>query len=435
MPRKNVLAFIVLALLLLSFAVPLNLVVGKSIRVYSFDIALAFAYGTWLLEMFRESRLRLTTDAVFDLVVKALIAWCVVSLLAQGQMRTSLNGILFYLRLYLIFLYVRSHLQSFRDYRVAVTMILVLLALEGAVSIAQYATKTNVGSLPDLVGDKVQRLRFATADEVPGVGILFRARGTLGYDTNLAHWFELLLPLPASLWLMTKKRRNEYAYALLVALGYAGLVFTFSRGAWMGLAVAMGVLFVLTWKREGFDRGRLMRAARIAGVMVALTWVLALPIKLRLLGPAENSVQVRGKLNNMALSMMKKKPLTGIGLGNYAKEAEKSEGAEKGFAKQRAEIKAHNLYLAMASETGLVGLAIFLAFLGITGSRFFQVHNHAARWEAAVGRALFAGLCGILVHGLVAWGVLSYMVFPLFWFLLALGSALGSRPGAVTHGA
>ena len=42
----------------------------------------------------------------------------------------------------------------------------------------------------------------------------------------------------------------------------------------------------------------------------------------------------------------------------------------------------------------------------------------------ALNRGLLAGLVGMAVHGLVAWGLLSYAVFPLFW--LSLGLMMGS---------
>jgi len=44
--------------------------------------------------------------------------------------------------------------------------------------------------------------------------------------------------------------------------------------------------------------------------------------------------------------------------------------------------------------------------------------------DMALNRGLLAGLVGMAVHGLVAWGLLSYAVFPLFW--LSLGLMVGS---------
>jgi hypothetical protein len=50
---------------------------------------------------------------------------------------------------------------------------------------------------------------------------------------------------------------------------------------------------------------------------------------------------------------------------------------------------------------------------------------------AAVGRALFAGFCGVLVGELVGWSLLNYQVFPLFWALLGLAAAMRRLPTEV----
>jgi len=46
-----------------------------------------------------------------------------------------------------------------------------------------------------------------------------------------------------------------------------------------------------------------------------------------------------------------------------------------------------------------------------------------------LARGLLAGLVAVLVHGLAAWGLLSYGVFPLFWMLVGLAarSTAGER--------
>ena len=87
------------------------------------------------------------------------------------------------------------------------------------------------------------------------------------------------------------------------------------------------------------------------------------------------------------------------------------------------------MYLALASEAGPLGLLLFLAFIGtvlMQAWRGRQRGPEGASWETVLlARGLLAGLVAVLVHGLAAWGLLSYGVFPLFWMLVGL--VVGTR--------
>jgi O-antigen ligase len=84
----------------------------------------------------------------------------------------------------------------------------------------------------------------------------------------------------------------------------------------------------------------------------------------------------------------------------------------------------HNVYLALASETGVIGLGLFLVFLAAAGLVFYQTLSVPGALASSVGRGLLAGFGGLLIYNLISWGLLSYQVFPLFWALLGLASAL-----------
>jgi O-antigen ligase len=90
--------------------------------------------------------------------------------------------------------------------------------------------------------------------------------------------------------------------------------------------------------------------------------------------------------------------------------------------------KVHNVYLALASEAGPIGLMLFLGFTGavmLQAWRRGQGDAGETDWHTVpLARGLLAGLVSVLVHGLAAWGLLSYSVFPLFWMLVGL-AALG----------
>jgi putative inorganic carbon (HCO3(-)) transporter len=291
--------------------------------------------------------------------------------------------------------------------------------------IVQYVTKTNFGSIPDLVGTKVQQIRLARGEDVGMAALLFRARGTFALDTALAHWLGLLLPVPLVLWLWARDRQRQITYAGITAVGFVGLILTFTRGAWMAFFLTTALLCVLLWRQMGFSREYWLVLGQVAVVFGLILLVLSTPIRARLFSKKAigRSVRVRDKLSDVAAEMTYSNLLWGVGLGSFAERAEEF-GARTGFQAAHPDRMPHNVYLAVTSETGLVGLGLFLVFLTAAGFLLFQTLSAPWALAANVGRALLAGFCSLMVYNFVSWGLLSYQVFPLFWALLGLASSL-----------
>jgi putative inorganic carbon (hco3(-)) transporter len=90
---------------------------------------------------------------------------------------------------------------------------------------------------------------------------------------------------------------------------------------------------------------------------------------------------------------------------------------------------AHNLYLELLAETGLMG---FMAFGGliILASRtaLRQLHRTENHFNKMTALAIFAALCGVLVHGTVDYLFhTTPQVTALFFLILGLLSAQISR--------
>jgi putative inorganic carbon (HCO3(-)) transporter len=426
--EREVMDKLLLTVLVASLAVPLRLVLGSVLIVYTFDVPLFLAYTVWLVRYVRGEVPRLRFQAL-DVAFAIMTAWSAVTVVLGVDRLAGINALFFYVRLYLIYLYVAHHIASTHMVRYSVGLLLALIAVEGVLCIIQYVTKTNFGSLPDLVGAQVQQLRLARGEDVGADALLFRTRGTLGRDTALAHWLELLLPVPLGLWLWARERRQQITYAGITAIGFIGLILTFTRGAWMGFFLTTALLGVLLWRQIGFSREYWLALGQVAVVFGLIVLVLSTPIRARLFSQEAigRSVEVREKLTGVAAEMTYRNPIWGVGLGSFGEMAEEF-GARPGFEAAHPERMPHNVYLAMASETGVVGLGLFLIFLAAGGAVLSRTLVVPWALAANVGRGLLAGFCGLLVYNLISWGLLSYQVFPLFWALLGLGSALRQLP-------
>jgi O-antigen ligase len=206
---------------------------------------------------------------------------------------------------------------------------------------------------------------------------------------------EILRPRLLSARLPTK--------ALTLAVLALGVVFSYSRGAWLNLAVALVVLgVVLTLRRGGARRALALVAvavatAAVAGGIVAATGSVDFLAE-RARSQAYDSQRFSGQRAGLRPAQVY--PF----------------GAGPGQFESVAGISAHSTYARALGEQGFPGLLVVLALLAVTLS--FAVGN-AARGRSTYGigsAALLAAWCGVLAS--------SAFVDTLHWRHLWLVAAL-----------
>jgi O-antigen ligase len=404
----------------LSLLAALNITIAEwQLTFYGFDPLLAGVYLGWLWRAYRGTARPLRWRAL-DTVGAMLLVWFLVAALLGRHAPTSINGWLLYVRGFLIYFYFAHALDKRWQVRAMLAVLLVMLAIEGGLGLLQYLTRSNFGSISDMVGGTVGTVREV---ETTAAGELFRVRGTLNTDTSLSHWLEMLVPLALSLGLATRKVVWRVLLGGVVLAGTATQVVTFTRGGWFGLAAGVIVLLVLYVRSQGLSARRLGMALVAVLLLVLLLLPFAGLIGTRLSASEQDTLAVRGNLNRVALSLIADYPLTGIGPDNFVRVAPEYGTGWSWMAAGEVH-KVHNVYLALASEAGPLGLLLFLSFVGLvlltTYRRERQPRSPGDWLSPPVARGILAGQIALLVHGLAAWGLLSYGVFPLFWVLMGL---------------
>jgi putative inorganic carbon (HCO3(-)) transporter len=399
---------------------PLNKGLGPSGPVvYSFDFVLISLYAVWIYRAAtgRSARIRISHGEILAL---ALIYWLFVSAVGGTNPSNSLNGALYFLRLYLVYLYVANNINSSRALKWLLVSLLFLLAVQSSVALVQYVTKTNVGSLSDMVGETIGSIR-----EVEVVaGYLFRARGTLTTDTALAQWFDLLLPFTFSLLLArTINWTTRTFLLLLLGMGLVALILTFTRGAWVGTLAGMMAVIGLWLRNRWYRVTNLLLVLILAAVAGSVILPLSGLVLTRWSGTEDDSLIVRKNLDTAALEMIRQYPVFGVGWDNFAERAPDF-GVGLSWQREGAIHKAHNLYLAIASEAGLLGLLIFMGLLVAVFRIGWSTLHANDPWSETLTIGILGSFVAVLVHGLVAWGLVTYSVFPLFWLLMGLLVAL-----------
>ncbi|MFV9505630.1 MAG: O-antigen ligase family protein [Oscillochloridaceae bacterium umkhey_bin13] len=269
-----------------------------------------------------------------------------------------------------------------------------------------------------------------------------RVTSLYGHPNNLGLAMGRYWPLAAALahgafWSAPTRDqglRRAWPYLLVMALGLAGLLASFSRGAYLGAVVAAGVLALVLLPRATWRNRRIWWVGGLltGGLVVALGLALALGIER--LNPFGASGGIRVQTWASALAMLRDHPL-GIGLDQFGRLYPNYIAPELVNTNEINTAHPHNLLLDTALRLGPLGLLAFgwlLVGLYRAAWRGVRAGGDGLRgsdpWPALLAGVL-AATSASLAHGLVDqfyfWPDLAFA----FWLFVGLGQRFVTRPG------
>ena len=246
--------------------------------------------------------------------------------------------------------------------------------------------------------------------------ITVRVYSTLENPNVLGEYLLLALPLSAGMIWGCKKFLNKVIFAGAFGIMALCMIFTQSRGCWLGLILAAAVFIVLVDKRF-----------IIAGVLVlfALPFVLPESIITRFtsIGDlSDSSSSYRLYIWLGTINMLKDFALYGIVLGSDAYNQIYPFYSYSGIIAPHA----HNLYLQIMCETGVAGLVTFVVLMIVALKKIYL--GFISDRKGIVGiccASVLAGLLGFLLQGMFDYVWYNYRVMLLFWIFIGIG--LGCR--------
>lgn len=247
----------------------------------------------------------------------------------------------------------------------------------------------------------------------------------------------LVLVLPLLVALATHRVRAErhqifrwlpWGCAILALFLLGVIVITQSRGGYLAVAAALGVIMLLRWPR-------LLYVAPVGLLLVALlVWRMGYET---ILDELSNDGALGGWTGRLdiwrnSLTAISDFVFTGIGLGTFTLVIPLLYPLQvniEGYP------HAHNLYLQIGVDMGVPGLLFYLSIvvmLFVMLVRLLRDRSDPLRWTLALGG--LGGLVALLVHGLldaVTWGTKIAFV-P--WLLFALITLLYQQQAAGDDG-
>lgn len=259
-----------------------------------------------------------------------------------------------------------------------------------------------------------------------------------------ANYLLLVIPIIIAFLLYRSSLIDRRWGIALFALLAFNLIFTVSRGGWIGMAAA-GIVIYLLYIRE--DRRRRLQVVKFLPIIVLAAIVLGssfyfipkgrdLAIKSVNLLRRENfiitaeGVRLKGWVT--AFNMFTTSPIIGVGVGNYGPNYHRYLPPSYGYPSEPAYEPlpvgsgrgiTNNITLEIMSETGVLGLSAYLGILAVTILLLWRIFRKAESpfWRM-ISLGLVAGFIGIFVQ---------YQFFSTFyimhvWFTLGLITAVGN---------
>ena len=264
----------------------------------------------------------------------------------------------------------------------------------------------------------------AISQEIWGKGLLRgypvstygRMTGPYTNPIDLATYLMVAVPILLTFWISCHGWfRGLLAGLLLLLIGCFGR--TEASGAWVGFCVGMAAIISFDQKIRRYGIVVLMMLVLVGGF-----WLLHVGRLNSTFSSHEIGTQDRIAMWQAAIGMIRDRPILGHGLNTFM-----ANYLDYWVGGERMPRYAHNCYLQMAAETGLVGLAAFLVLLGLLFRRCLSGLRRLSGDKRLMLCGLSAGLLAFAVHAGVDTNFYSLRQAALFWVLAGLAIGLSMQ--------
>jgi len=326
------------------------------------------------------------------------------------SIKDSLNGMVKLFKFFLIFLVCSENIKDREHFK------------KIAISVACAISLIGIDALWQLFSGKdfVHGITIQGAIGLPRPTASFPGCNVMGvYLTGLT-------PLIAGLALFSSRLRNRIFLTSAAFMGSVGIYLSLSRGAGLGLFVS--VLFLSLVRKNKIITSGL--------ILLLLVYPFVMPKNIKEWAKSVNynpmillTDEVRMSIYRNTLHMIGEHPFIGVGINTFSKNYGKYKtAAAEARMKTPDTIYAHNNFLQMGGEMGLLGLGTFLIFLFFALSSIWSAFKkNTDPFLKAFSVSVFAAIIAYLINGLTETSLYYARVVMVFWFLIGVGLALNRR--------
>ena len=351
----------------------LGAVSGFSVSITT--VAIVGLYWLWILESMSRSRppstvrrKLLVPHALYALMVVLSAVWALSPLVAMYEIAILLHALA-------ILVWVAFNIRTIPELTFVLRLLASAVLLQVAFAVVLLAGPSTIEFGP------VSILRQGS-----------RVEGSIGSPNAYGAYLALMTPVMLAMAIggATKYDRRLGLAGLLG--GVTAMVSSGSRGAWVASVVGLGFAVAVGLRRGWLGRRMIARVLLAA----AIPSVLLQSVLVDRLSQLNNSAtQSRFPLMQLAWEMILERPVFGFGANNFAVALPDFLDSDLGQAWLST---VHNKYLLVTSETGVIGLVLFVWMLVWTVRLALVASRHREIVVASTAVGLAAGMATNMVH-------------------------------------
>lgn len=299
-----------------------------------------------------------------------------------------------------------------------------MLAVCGGISILQYVLHGPLGLtwVPLSFWEPLDSLVF---EHFPMELILtwadVRTAATFNNPNLYGQFTVMLLPFGVHCLLTASRATERWLYGIMVGVSLLGVLFTFSRGSYLGLILATAVFLLLNVRRS-----KTARTVLIGAVVVAILFVLIpnpFMDRLATIGGEDIAVNKRLQAWQVAWEAIVQRPIFGYGAGTLnAMDIIQAAGIDK-------TPHTHNTILELLLEGGALALLPFVLMCIRFVTTNVRLWKRDDRHEHSLGVAALAMFSGFALNIMVDYPFSVPKLSIAFMVILALGDVVAQLSG------
>jgi O-antigen ligase len=371
---------------------PMNFFIVASIFFWIVKIALKKNYPPSLFQY--KEKVLLSLFLLFSL---SLLISCVVS----SYKLISLRGLVKYVKYFTLIIVAVDVLDSFEKWRKVLGFLFFALGVVSIDAIYQYLTGYDIfirEKLPVWLGD------------------IKRATATFHHPNDLGLFLVGVIPLFfINSFYLANNIKGKIFKILFLVISVLALILTFSRGAALGLLISM---FIISICLKNFLILLSMLVTTVLSPLIlpsgVLRWTKSVDSLLVFMFNEDRLWMFKAALN-----MIKQHPFFGIGLNTFYK----NYSLYKLPCDSLFTSSAHNAFLHLGAEIGLIGFFIFsllMIYIMIRLWKSYRTNKLTNKNISLYSLGLFSSLLSFLTNCITESGLQYSRIATFFWFMVAL---------------
>ena len=389
-----------------------NFRVNQEALLKLFIIILFTAWLTKIINMEKYSLKKTKLD--FPLILFSLVL--VFSLFISKTKTVSLQEFIIFSSYILIFFLITNNLNEKADFNSFIHLFFIISSLVSIYTIIQYYGFD------------------------PYLSDLHSLTSTIGQKNWISNYLAMIFPAMFSYFLLEKSIKNKILYFILLSILYATLMICQSRGIWISITITAILAVYIIFKLKFYE---IFKINKKWLVLLLITFLVittiystdnplnksAITVPQRAISTFDEqdpSINTRLLFWKTTLEIIKDRPIFGSGIGtfkinylNYQAEYLKNNPYYIQYSGKTRE--AHNEYLQMWAELGIIGLGIFIGIILMFYSLIVDYLNkNDSDKDKIIVFSLVLGITCFLIHCLFTFPLHVPALGVTFFTLLGL---------------